>query len=77
MCKQRVTGNPRSGTIGARKRVGWILPDALLALSVLAATLILTQQTLVTVHRQTVQDQIALQRSRTRRDRLLLKWVIG
>lgn len=53
---------------------GWLLPDALLALGIVALTIGLAQQTLmVTQHGERVRTA-QLQRAREQHDRALLAW---
>ena len=55
-------------------RHGWLLPDALLALGIVALTILLAQQALVvTQHREQIQ-MAKLRQVRARHDHALLKW---
>ncbi|MDT6980923.1 hypothetical protein [Levilactobacillus zymae] len=57
------------------RREGWLLADALIALSIVALTLLLTQQALLVTRRVELQRQLRLERARHRRDRRLEAWL--
>ncbi|GEO70695.1 hypothetical protein LAC03_26050 [Levilactobacillus acidifarinae] len=54
---------------------GWLLPDALIALSIVTLTLVFTQQALQVTSRVESQRQHRLERARHQRDRRLEKWL--
>ncbi|MGP4116810.1 hypothetical protein [Levilactobacillus zymae] len=54
---------------------GWLLPDALLALSLVTLTLVFTQQALQVTVRVERQRQHRLERARYHRDQRLEKWL--
>lgn len=62
---------------GITKRHGWLLPDALLALSIVTLTVVMSQQALVMVHRVARHDAIRLERARAHRDWALRQEVEG
>lgn len=71
--------SPRKHVINQRfawsgQRGGWLLPDALLALSLVAVTLVGTQQALMVTRHVENQRQAALIQARKRRDRALIDW---
>ncbi|KJW11982.1 hypothetical protein [Levilactobacillus spicheri] len=47
---------------------GWLLPDALVALSIVCLTLVMTEQALWMTHRVAVRDRATLVRTRQERD---------
>lgn len=47
---------------------GWLLPDALVALSIVCLTLVMTEQALWMTHRVAVHDRVTLVRTRQERD---------
>ncbi|WP_125681738.1 hypothetical protein [Levilactobacillus yonginensis] len=53
---------------------GFLLPDALIALAVVALTVGLVTQTVLVVQRQTHAREERLLRARLRHDQALLKW---
>ncbi|MFC6290218.1 hypothetical protein [Levilactobacillus angrenensis] len=57
------------------RRQGWLLPDALLALSVVATSVVLAQGFLQTTHRLEQQRQVHLQRVRQQHDDALKRWL--
>ena len=58
----------------ASHRHGWLLPDALLALGIVALTLIMAQQALSVTQRQEQIRTAKLRQVRARHDRVLLTW---
>lgn len=56
------------------RRHGWLLPDALLALGIVALTLVMAQQALVVTQRQEQIRTAKLRQVRARHDRALLTW---
>ncbi|MGN1292895.1 MAG: hypothetical protein ACI4UI_09125 [Levilactobacillus brevis] len=60
----------QSGT----KRQGWLLPDALLALSIVALTVTTAQHVLLTTEHLARQRQEQLTQARYRHDQALLAW---
>ncbi|CAJ1228502.1 hypothetical protein [Levilactobacillus zymae] len=54
---------------------GWLLPDALLALSLVTLTLVFTQQALQVTSRVERQRQHRLERARYHRDQRLERWL--
>lgn len=66
--------NAPSHTIRGNHR-GWLLPDALLALSLVALTLLTTNQAVTQLERRAAAERVALQRARDQRDVWLLHQV--
>ncbi|WP_203641729.1 hypothetical protein [Levilactobacillus andaensis] len=56
-------------------RSGWTLPDALIALSIVALTVIMVQQVVMTAQTQTQRQTHALMVARRQHDRLLERWL--
>ncbi|WP_143463267.1 type IV pilus modification PilV family protein [Levilactobacillus enshiensis] len=54
---------------------GWTLPDALIALSIVAVTIIMVQQVLITNQRQTAYRTQTLLVARRQHDQALANWV--
>lgn len=54
---------------------GWVLPDALLALSIISMTVISAQDFLQTTHQLEQQRQVRLERIRQQHDRALAEWL--
>ncbi|WP_081721499.1 hypothetical protein [Levilactobacillus namurensis] len=63
------------GSWGSADRQGWLLPDTLLALSLVAGTLAMTQQTVVMTRHWAARDEQRLQMARQARDQALLQVV--
>ncbi|MCH4124382.1 MAG: hypothetical protein LKH74_11730 [Levilactobacillus sp.] len=57
------------------RRQGWVLPDALLAVSIVATSVMLAQSFLQTTHRLEHQRQVQLQRVRRQHDDALKRWL--
>lgn len=55
-------------------RHGWLLPDALLALGIVALTILLAQQVVMVTQRSEQVRLTRLRRVRAHHDRALLKW---
>lgn len=62
-------------SIKRERRRGWILPDALLAVSVVATSVVLAQGFLQTTHHLEQQRQVHLQRVRQQHDVALQRWL--
>ncbi|MDT7014167.1 hypothetical protein [Levilactobacillus namurensis] len=60
---------------GSAERQGWLLPDTLLALSLVAGTLAMTQQTVVMTRHWAVRDEQRLRVARQTRAQALLQVV--
>jgi len=56
-------------------RSGWTLPDALIALSIVALTVIMVQQVLMTTQKQTLRQTHALLAARRQHDQTLERWL--
>ncbi|MFC6259500.1 hypothetical protein [Levilactobacillus fujinensis] len=56
-------------------RGGWTLPDALIALSIVALTVIMVQQVLMTTQEQTQRRTHALLVARQQHDQALERWL--
>ncbi|AYM03485.1 hypothetical protein [Levilactobacillus yiduensis] len=61
--------------IKRERRRGWILPDALLAMSVVATSVMLAQGFLQTTHHLEQQRQVHLQQVRHQHDVALQHWL--